>query len=157
MIFDRTKEDVEAAEQIFNEKVKKFIPLSEDEENQMERGRLTTSTLNRIELKQAEIKYWLKELQYLKKDLINKQWNDGFFFKEDLQRLVENTKELRTAFYVSDNSIENPVAIFRYDEFNKIEKILFELAENIDNAKFSFKLSGTFNSNQSVLPLWRSL
>ena len=157
MIFDRTKEDVETAEQIFNEKVKNFIPLSEEEESQMERGRLTTSTLNRIELKQAEIKYWLKELQYLKKDLINKQWNDGFFFKEDLQRLVENTKELRAAFYVSDNSTENPVAIFRYDEFNKIEKILFELAENIDNAKFSFKLCGTFNSNQSVLPLWRSL
>lgn len=157
MIFDRTKEDVETAEQIFNEKVKNFIPLSEEEANQMERGRLTANTLNRIELKQAEIKYWLKELQYLKKDLINKQWNDGFFFKEDLQRLVDNTKELRAAFYVSDRSIENPVAIFRYDEFNKIEKILFELSENIDNAKFSFKLSGTFNSNQSVLPLWRSL
>ena len=153
MIFDRTAQDVVQAEQLFNEKVKAFLPLTDAEENIMERGRVTVGTLNRIEQKQAEIALQLKDWGYIKEILVNKEWNAEVFFQEDLERLVENTKALRNSFFVITTSLKNPDVRFFYEDFNRMEQILSEIWQLIEAAKATFKYSGALNANQTILPL----
>jgi flagellar biosynthesis/type III secretory pathway chaperone len=153
MIYDRTAQDVEQAQEIFETKVKNFVALTEDEKTALERGRVTVDTLNRIEQKQAEIATMLKQWHYLKQDIANKTWSSGVFRQEDLKRLADNTKILRDCFYVMSANIANPAARFYYTEFNNMEKILWETSQLIKFTESSFKHCGSFNSNQIKLPL----
>lgn len=153
MIYDRTINDVAQAERIFKEKVLSLAVLSDDEKQILERGRVTAETLNRIEENQKEIADILKKWHYINVELETKKWSSEIFFDEDLTRLVKNTILLRDAFYTI-NEIRQPEPLFHFEEFNKIEQILFEIGELIKNAEKSFKYSGTFFVNQSIiLPL----
>lgn len=151
MIYDRTIQDVIDAEQIFNEKIKQMLPLTAEEENILEKGRVTATTLNRIENKQAELASLLNDEMFVKVNLQNKSWSNQVFFQEDLRRLVDNSKALRDNFFVI-SAIENPSARFYFEDFNKIEKILAEVEAQIANARKSFRRSGSFSAGQSVLP-----
>lgn len=153
MIYDRTIEDVTQAQALFENKVKKFFPLTDTEKNTLERGRVTVDTLNRIENKQAEIGQILNKWHYLKEPIINKQWSNEVFFREDLQRLTENTAKLREAFYVLNKDMPSPEARYFFEEFNTMEKLLAEISFLIFATKQSFKRSGTVYANQSTLPL----
>lgn len=154
MIYDRVIEDVTQAQALFENKVKKFIPLTDAEKTTLERGRVTVNTLNRIEQKQAEIGQILKDWKYLKEDITNKQWSNEVFFREDLQRLTDNTAKLRDAFYVLSKDLPNPEARYYFEEFNIMERFLFEIEELIKEAKSNFKRSGAISANQKItLPL----
>lgn len=153
MIYDRTLEDVANAKTIFAEKVTMSIPLTDAEKDIMERGMVTADTLNRIEQKQAEIGQILNKWHYLKEPIINKQWSNEVFFREDLQRLTENTAKLREAFYVLSEELPNPEAWYYFEEFNTMEKLLAEISFLVFATKQSFKRSGAAYANQSILPL----
>lgn len=152
MIYNRTAEDIAQAQEIFETKVKKFVALTEAEKTALERGRVTADALNRIEQKQAEIGQILNNWHYLDTAIANKRWSTEVFRQEDLKRLADNTAILREAFFLI-NDVQLPEARFFYEEFNKMEQILFELGELISNTKKSFKTSGTFSANQNILTL----
>ena len=70
MIYNRTATDVSLAKRLRAEKVQKFIELTDDEVQTLERGTITINTLNRIEDKQAEIKAMLDDMGYLNPPVI---------------------------------------------------------------------------------------
>lgn len=153
MIFDRTANDVFEAERIFNEKVKAFFTLSEEEKSILEKGRVTAETLNRIENKQAEIGEILVQWEYLTEGLIHKTWGTEVFTQGDLLRIVNNLLTLRDSFYVISSDLAEPRPRFHFEDFNIIEKTLAEIEELVSSAKKSFLRSGAVRSAQRPLPL----
>lgn len=143
MIFDRTSADVLAAKNIRADKVQKFIELTDEDIQVLERGMVTINTLNRIESKQAEIKTILNDMGYFNTPIVNKMWEYNDIFAEaDLQRLVDNNASLRRAFYVLSDSPRDAIAKYHYIEFNALEKILVDISENIDFAKSQYRECG---------------
>lgn len=146
MIYNRTLSDVTSAKKIREEKVKKFIQLTDDEITTLERGTITINTLNRIENKQAEIKAILDDMGYFNTPVINKTWTYNDIFSEtDLQRLVDNNIALRNAFYALTDSPQNAIAKYHYVEINSLEKILFDISSNIEYTISKYRRCGTFN------------
>lgn len=153
MIYDRTMQDVEKAQELFDTKVKSFIALTDDELITMERGRVTVNTLNRIETAQNNIGQMLVELGYLKEEPVTKTWSDGVFFEDDLIRIVNNTKMLRNSFFVISENKE-PLPLFDYINFNIVEKILYEIDILTTAVKSTYKRAGAYIAGQVVhLPL----
>lgn len=146
MITDRTREDVERAKQIRMEKIQKFIALSDEEKEILTRGSITIDTLNRIEIKQEEVKNKLFDIGYSVSRLVNKtDWEVGdFFMKEDLERVVENNAILRNAFYVFSDTPWGAEARYYYEDFNNIEKILVDLEKMLEIVKKHARECDTF-------------
>ncbi len=145
MIYDRTLQDVENAKQIRLQKIQNFLSLTDDEIVIVQRGFVTYETINRIESKQDEIKERFKELGYYC-DFESKTWTDeDFFSQKDLNRICENTKILRQAFFVYNTTPENPMAKYYFEEFNKLEKILVDLSDMIADMVSRYRRCGTFN------------
>ena len=145
MIYDRTKEDIISAINIFNSKFIKGIDLTEEDVYALERGMVTSETLNRIEEKQEEISISLKNMSYSGADIINKKWGDlDFFYKEDLERIVENVAKLRKAFFVLSSTPQNPRPEYNYREFNLIERVLHDIGQMIEYAEQNYKICGEY-------------
>lgn len=155
MIYDRTKQDVDNAQAIFETKVKAFVSLTDEEKNIMERGRVTTNTLNRIETAQEAIGEMLVTMGYLNVPIVNKTWlNSDVFFEEDLYRIVNNTKALRKSFFVLSQNLKDPIPAFDYTNFNIIEKLLYEMSELIEIVKSNYKRADAYIAGQGInLPL----
>jgi galactose-1-phosphate uridylyltransferase len=146
VIYDRTASDVASAKKMRLEKVQKFIDLTDEEVETLERGLLTINTLNRIENKQAEIKAMLDNMGYFNTPVINKTWTvNDIFTADDLQRIVDNNTALRAAFYAMNDSPKNAIAKYYYEEFNSLEKILFDISSNIEYTVSKYRRCGTFN------------
>jgi uncharacterized protein YdeI (YjbR/CyaY-like superfamily) len=146
MIYNRTATDVSLAKRLRAEKVQKFIELTDDEVQTLERGTITINTLNRIEDKQAEIKAMLDDMGYLNTPVINKTWTlNDIFTADDFQRIIDNNIALRAAFYALRDSPKNAIAKYYYEEFNALEKILFDISCNIEYAVSKYRRCGTFN------------
>lgn len=146
MIYDRTASDVASAKKMRLEKVQKFIDLTDEEVETLERGLLTINTLNRIENKQAEIKAMLDNMGYFNTPVINKTWTlNDIFTADDFQRIIDNNIALRAAFYALSDSPKNAIAKYYYEEFNSLEKILFDISSNIEYAVSKYRRCGTFN------------
>jgi hypothetical protein len=146
MIYDRTLTDVNNSKRIISEKVQKFIELTEEELEVLERGTITVNTLNRIENKQAEIKSLLNDMGYFNTPVTNKTWKySDIFSQNDLERLVNNNLSLKDAFYVLADSPTDAIAKYHYKEINSIEKILFDISQNISYTKDKYRRCGNFN------------
>lgn len=146
MIYDRTYSDVKNAKNIVSEKVQKFIDLTEDEIATLERGTITVNTLNRIENKQAEIKTALDNMGYYNAPVVNKTWQkEDIFNGADLQRIVNNNSALRNSFFALENSPENAIARYYYQEINALERILLDISTNIEYTIQKYRRCGTFN------------
>lgn len=144
MIFDRTISDVKQAESIRKNKVQKGLTLSEQEKEILKRGTLSFSTLNRIEYKQAELSSIMRGMGYYVV-INNKEWSRNSIFTDaDLIRIVENNKALRNAFYTYADTPLNAVARYHYEEFNSLEKILYDLENMIDYTQNHYRRCGTF-------------
>lgn len=149
MIFDRTKEDVENAQNIFDEKVKNFLNLTEEEIETLERGRITKNTLNRIEEKQKVLMEEMQELGYFNSNVENFYWSDSdIFYSSDLDRIFSNTEILRRAFLTNPDTPKTPKVAFYFDYINKIERILYDLGVSIEYVKCRIKRCGTFNCGE---------
>lgn len=144
MIFDRTINDVRTASELRKSKVQKNIALSDSEKEIMERGTLSYDTLNRIELKQEELMYILRQMGYYV-IINNKRWTgEDIFTDAEFERIVENNAALRKAFFVYPDSPMNAVARYHYSEFNALEKILHDLEQMIAYTKNEYRECGTF-------------
>lgn len=149
MIFDRTSTDVSLAKRIREDKVKKFLELTQEDIDILEKGTITINTLNRIENKQAEIKQMLNDMGYFNTPVINKIWSmNDIFMDADLQRLVENNISLRNAFYALNSSPQNAIAKYHYAEINALENILFDISNNIEYTINAYRECGTFNCGE---------
>ena len=146
MIFDRTESDVDKAIKIRNEKVKSFEELSEEDINILERGFITLNTINRIEEKQSELKSLFNNMGYYGNKIVNKKWQEqDYFLKSDLERIVKNNNTLKNSYYVFSSTPADAIPIARFEEFNKIEKMLYDLETMVNDMRNRFKRCGTFN------------
>lgn len=145
MIFDRTQNDVDTAILIRNTKVKKFETLTESDINYLERGTITTNTLNRIETKQEELKNLFNEMGYWNTPIINKMWSENDIFNVDeFQRILDNTNVLRNAFFVYKATPNTPPISYHWQDINALEKILYDLDVMISNVKADYRYCGEF-------------
>ena len=148
MIFDRTQNDVDAALDLRNTKVKSFAELTESEILTLERGMLTINTLNRIENKQKEIKELFSNIA-ISVDIQNKVWdNTEIFDKTNFERILNNLNILIENFCVYSNTPNVPNVSYHFEDINSIEKILFDLEELYNKTLQSFKHCGTLYCGQ---------
>ena len=78
-------------------------------------------------------------------DIINKKWGDlDFFYKEDLERIVENVAKLRKAFFVHSSTPQNPRPEYNYREINLIERVLHDIGQMIEYAEQNYKICGEY-------------
>lgn len=146
MIFDRTISDVKQAIEIRENKVKKGENLTEEDIYTLSRGFVSVGDLNRIENKQEELKKAFNEMGYYNTPTINKSWNEeSYFFKTDLERIVENNEILRKAYYIFASTPTDARPMAYFEDLNKIEKMLYDLDQMANDMKSRFKKCGTFN------------
>lgn len=150
MIYNRTINDIIAAKQIYENKVKKFQTLTDEDIEQLERGYLTKNTLNRIEDKTEEIKDTIYEMGYLNIDGISTEtWSDTDYFKRnDFLRILQNLDILKSAFMAYRTTPTTPQARYYFSNLNDIEKILFDLDNLIDNVKENYRICGDYNCGE---------
>ena len=149
MIYDRTLTDVKNAIKIREEKVKKFLPLEEDEIEILQKGLVTIETINRIEEKQSDLKETINSMGYYNTNFINKEWqNSDFFTDDDLERIFNNTLMLKEAFFTFYNTPKNITAKYYFTEFNNLEKILVDISYMINFVKLFYNQCGTFNCGE---------
>lgn len=149
MIYDRTSEDVKSARKIISEKVKRFVELTDDEVETLERGTITIKTLNRIEDKQSELKNLFNNVGYWNTNILNKTWTfNDIFDASDFKRILNNLDVLRTAFYEYTSTPNTPNAVYDYKVINDIEKILFDLEKMVDDIKSKYRECGTFECGE---------
>jgi hypothetical protein len=70
------------------------------------------------------------------------------FSSKDLNILVKNNAILRKAFFVFKSSPKNAVARYHFEEFNALEKILYDLCNMTDIVKDYTREAGTFESGE---------
>lgn len=147
MIFDRNTQDVEKARQIRDEKVKKNIQLTEEEQETMRRGFLTIETINEIEKKERELWYTLREMGYYNifKSANNKtDWTlIDVFVADDLKRIVNICNSYRDGFFVLSTTPRKPTAKFHYSDINVLEKNLRDIEIVTEQVKERYKRCGS--------------
>lgn len=147
MIFDRTEQDVKEASRLREEKVKKFIPLSDEEKEIMERGFLTVNTINRIERVRAWLVSELQSMGYYNIPIISKEWNIGDIYT--LGDFFEWTKNL---YAFKENFLEYggdlPNNDYHYKSINIIEKNLYLLGKKIEEVKSAYSFCGNFECGE---------
>lgn len=149
MIFDRTKQDVQNAVKIRDEKIKSFQEITAEEEAILNRGMLTAQTLNRIEQKQEDLKNLFNEMGYWNTPVENKQWSTNQLFDEvEFNRIVNNANVLRGAFFVFKGTPPTPPVSYYYEDINALEKILFDLDVMINDVKSHYRECGAFECGE---------
>lgn len=151
MIFDRKKSDVDNSKILILNKVQKNISLSEEEISILEKGTLTVNSLNRIENKQNELFSLLRDIGYYAPQFITKTWTyDDLFTKDEFERIVNNTEILRKASLIYKNTPTTPIADYYFENFNSIEKILYDIENMTNEIKNLFVECGTFECGEVV-------
>lgn len=150
-IYDRTLLDVEFAKT----KIAEWIAGESSVVYDL-KGCLNVSDINRIENNINYLSGKLNELGYVN-TTYTKSWNKlGLPTQQDINRIINNIKELITAFYQQSSAPNVPDKMVDYNDINAIEKNLELIKEIIDIMINSFKLSGALQSGQTIiLPLRR--
>lgn len=150
MIFDRTQNDVDTAISIRKNKLQKFIDLTDEEVAVLEKGMLTINTLNRIEDKSKELQNLINNIGYFNTDVKVMVWayND-YFNQEDFDRILNNLKKLKNAFFVYSTTPNIPNNNYRsYVTINAVEKILNDLDIMINDIKSHYRECGNFECGE---------
>ena len=133
MIYDRTQLDVDEAKRIKLDKYQKGFRLTDEEEEILERGFFTLTTLNRIENEEKRLFNVLKEKGYLSGEITSVEWTDHEIFgKSDFERILDNLGTLLGAVSNLGYSAEMPIISYHFENINAIEKILNDIAKMID-------------------------
>lgn len=149
MIFNRTQDDVNNALRLRQEKVQKFFELTKSEVETLERGMISTNTLNRIESKQIELKELLENIGYWNIPIVNKEWDTTKIFNaDDFRRLVDNNNILINAFFVYKDTPAVPAPLFYFSNLNDMEKILYDIDVMINDVNSYVRECGTFNTGE---------
>lgn len=149
MIFDRTQNDIDTAIRLRSEKVQNFQELTEDEIATLEKGTMTINTLNRIEVKQEELKNLFNDMGYWNTAITNKAWDYTQIFNVDeFQRIIDNTTVLREAFFTYTDTPGTPSVSYYFEDVNALEKILYDLDVMINDVKSNYRECGNFESGE---------
>lgn len=148
MIYNRTRQDVSRALKIRQEKVQKFLPLTDEEVNILERGCLTTITLNRIESAQNEIAEQMVQFGFpLPGEIVTKSWATAdLFLADDLKRLIANTEAFRVALNLAKQ--EEMLQEYNYKTINEIERLLDVASQWVDRLAQSVFYAGDIYSGE---------
>lgn len=150
MIYDRSLDDVNSAKDIRENKVKKFLTLTSEEIQTLERGCITINTLNRIESKQSELKEKINNMGYFNTPIINKTWSKtDIFYEEDIARIVNNNLVLKEAFFVFNDTPFDAKAQYDYIQINKLEKTLYDIELLTEEVINLYRICGTFSAASS--------
>lgn len=149
MIFDRNQNIVDLAIDLREGKLKKFEELTSSDIAILERGFMTANTINRIEMKQSELKLLLNDLGYWNNDIVNKSWGITDIFDEsEFQRIIDNTNILRDAFFTYSYTPNTPPISYHFDDINSLEKILYDLDVMISDVKANYRFCGEFKCGE---------
>lgn len=149
LIFDRTEADIEQARSIINEKIKKFLATTEEEERIVERGVFLPSTVQRIEDCEKQLFVLIKELAYYGEEPDTKEWVLGDIFSEgDMSRIIENGELLRESFFTYSTTPTKAFPQYDYKNLNKIEKLLYDLFSIVEYIEENSKECDTFYSGE---------
>ena len=144
-IVDRTQADISTAFSVRENYVQKGKELTEIQVQQLERGTMTISTLNRIEQAQDFLKGMFNNMGYFNTNIVNKSWDyTQIFDVAELQRIIENTNILRNAFFVYKDTPNTPPVSYHYNDINALEKILYDLDVMINDVKANYRFCGEF-------------
>ncbi len=150
-IYDRTSQDVEFAKT----KIAEWLSGKSSVVYDL-KGCLNVSDINRIEGNINYLSGKLNELGYIN-TTNTKSWNRaGLPNHQDISRIVDNVKELITAFCQQPSAPNVPDRMVEYTDINAIEENLSLIKELIDCMISSFQVSGALQSGQNIfLPLRR--
>ena len=152
MIFDRTAETVKEALRIREEKVKTNQELTAEEIEILNRGFLTTTTLNRIEAKQRELKEMFNLAGYWNLIVTNKEWiYSEIFDAPNFQRILSNLTALKEAFFQYVDTPQTPSVSYNFDVVNNIEKILYDLEQIYIDMQNKYRECGTFECGEESI------
>ena len=150
-VFDRTYEDVVfAINKIAEWSVTEFPEVYDL------KGCLCTSDLNRIEGNIAYLTEKLAEYGYSPSTYTRKWEISGTPNEDDVNRILNNVRELITAYYQREGAPSVPPRLINYEEVNSLEENLFLIKSLLDAMEGSFKYSDTFCSGSTMnLPIRR--
>ena len=149
MIFDRTQEHVERAKVLISEKVKQGQTLTDDDIAVLERGTLTINTLNRIEAKSKELHEKLNEATYYSGGIDTKEYTyNDIFIESDFQKMLDNLDVIVKSYYTKSDTPSIPSAQYHFENFNAIEKILYDIEEIYNSMLGKYRECGTFVSGE---------
>lgn len=145
-VFDRTASDVINAKKIKQEKFLNGIALSNNEKITIKKGSLSLEDINRIEQNLYDIQTDMIDIGYyiqMQKnfDIFNQE---SVFYKYQILDWVERVEALKKGFFPYNDTPSEPVAMYHYEEINKIEKILFDMHKRLKEIKSFFRECGNF-------------
>ena len=112
--------------------------------------------LNRIE---GDIEFLAEQMESFgyAPNVHGKQWSrEDMPNQSDMSRIVDNIRDLISAFYSPNNPPSLPVTMLSYDDINAIEKNLYLIKQLLDVMQTSFKMVGTIKSgSRMILPIRR--
>lgn len=114
------------------------------------KGCLNVLDINRIEENIAYLSERLIELAY-PNNLIIKRWSkDNLPTDAEIQRIIDNVKELITTFYQLEDAPIIPSTLLSYDNVNNLERNIDLIKYLLDCMVGSFKKSGAFKSGSTT-------
>lgn len=155
LIFDRTKEDVDAALEIRAryQTLGDWTGLTAEETAQLERGTYTAVTLNRVAEKVAELVTTLQENGYSITAHIPAYIGSNTFTESDVKNYLATVAAVRAAFPASESTPEAPdiTRWIDYEAANDIERLLWEVSHTIEGAKAIMRVSGAFAAGDDYI------
>ena len=120
------------------------------------KGCLNLLDINRIEGNIAYLSEKLSSLDY-PSNIITKQWNkDGLPNERDLQRIIDNVRELVASFYQPSGAPTLPLTMLSYSEINSLERNIDLIKYLLDCMVNSFKKVSAYKCGaRMVLPTRR--
>lgn len=166
LIYDRTKSDETASAAIRKsyQTLGNWSGLTDTERAQLERGTLTYSTLNRVELAVKTLAAALTAAGYpvevtpvLKGSKAeDREWQEGdVLYRPQWAMYLDNVQRLRDAYYTlaETGELPKPEDKLDYQGANNIEKILADIDLLIDCMKASYRRCGTFRAGNNAVHL----
>ena len=149
-IYNRTSESVKNSIEIRKEKISKGIALMENDLLTLSMGAITKEDINRIQLNIFNIGIELQNMGYYFQSQIESKIYDknDIFYQEDLQNWCNLVDKFKKAFFSYADTPIKPLARYSFEEFNKLEKILFDLNNRIGEVKNLYRECGNYECGE---------
>lgn len=145
-IYNRTLANVETAIKIRKEKISKGVELTEADLVALSLGAITKDDINRIQQNIFNIGIEMQNIgYYFQSQLEDKIYDENdIFYQEDLQDWCDLVDKFKKAFLPYADTPIKPLARYSFEEFNKLEKILFDLNKRTDEVKNLYRECGDY-------------
>lgn len=145
-IYNRTLTSAESASKIQKEKLAKGIDLTENDLLILSMGAITKDDINRIQENIFNIGTELRNMGYYFQSQIESKTygTNDIFYQEDLQEWCNLVDKFKKAFFPYFDTPTRPLARYDFEEFNKLEKILFDLNKRSEEIKNLYRECGDY-------------